>query len=96
MTARPSCCPEPRCAPLHVLRDSEAAADHPGESFVCFGDAPPVAFTYDGIEHRNDLRSCHYSPLKGLIAFQENAEDWEALRSGYGRALSVLRARSEP
>lgn len=93
--ARPWCCPEPRCAPLHLLRDGDASrtAVEPGESFVCFGHAPEVAFTYDGVEHSNDLRSCHYSPLKGVVAFQENREDWEALKAGYWRALNALAAR---
>lgn len=91
MSERPWCCPEPRCAPLHLLRDGDARTGvEPGEAFVCFGRAPNVAFTYDGVEHSNDLRSCHYSPLKGLIAFQENREDWEALKAGYWRALTAL------
>jgi hypothetical protein len=37
----------------------------PGESWFCFGRAPEVVFTYDGVEHTNDLRSCTYTPLKG-------------------------------
>jgi hypothetical protein len=89
---RPWCCPEPRCTPLHLL--AEAAA--PGESFVCFGKAPEVEFTYDGVTHSNDLRSCHYTPLKGLIAYQENRGDWEAMRAGYWRALAALDARVLP
>lgn len=64
----------------------------PGASFVCFGKAPEVAFTYDGVEHVNDLRSCHYTPLKGLTANQENADDWEALKAAYWRALNALEA----
>lgn len=92
---RPWCCPEPRCSPLHQLRDADAedvSTPQPGESFVCFGVAPEVTFAYDGVEHANDLRSCHYTPLKGLIAYQENADDWAAIRAAYGRALSVLEA----
>lgn len=87
-TTRPWCCPEPRCEPLHLLAEDV----QPGDSFVCFGKAPEVGFTYDGVTHVNDLRSCHYSPLKGLIAWQENREDWEALRAGYWRALAALAA----
>lgn len=95
MSERPWCCPEPRCAPLHLLRDGDARTGvEPGESFVCFGSAPEVAFTYDGVQHVNDLRSCHFSPLKGLVAFQENREDWEALKAGYWRALAALAARA--
>src|SRR5687767_4278545 len=92
MTAqRPWCCPEPRCTPLHLLLDGDAQPG-PGESFVCFGDAPEVRFEYDGVVHVNDARSCHYSPLKGVVAFQENADDWEALRSAYWRAGHALAA----
>jgi hypothetical protein len=58
-----------------------AEAAAPGESFVCFG---------------KDLRSCHYTPLKGLIAYQENRGDWEAMRAGYWRALAALDARVLP
>jgi hypothetical protein len=92
MPERPWCCPEPRCAPLHLLAEAVA----PGESFVCFGKAPEVEFTYDGVAHTNDLRSCHYTPLKGLIAYQENRDDWEAMRAGYWRALAALDTRVFP
>lgn len=100
-TTRPWCCPEPRCLPLHALKDGDApplTEPSPGESFVCFGRAPKVAFTYDGINHANDARSCHFTPLKGLIAYQENAADWEALHRAYGRALTLLRTaeRGDP
>lgn len=44
-------------------------------------------FTYDGVEHANDLNSCHYSALKGVIRFQENKDDWENLLAAYTRAL---------
>ena len=90
-TERPPCCPEPRCQPLYLLMDGDADKPGAGNSFVCFGRAPEVEFTYDGVTHRNDLRSCHYTPLKGVVAYQENADDWEALRSGYWRALAALR-----
>lgn len=92
MSDRPWCCPEPRCTPLHLLADAEAGMQ-PGASFVCFGKAPEeVAFVYDGVGHVNDLRSCHFTPLKGLIAYQENTDDWEALRTAYWRALAALSA----
>ena len=90
---RPWCCPEPRCLPLHQLTDevTELARPSPGNSFVCFGrGVREVAFEYDGVDHANDLRSCMYTPLKGLIAWQENADDWRALQNAYGRALAAL------
>jgi hypothetical protein len=90
---RPWCCPEPRCTPLHLL--IEASCPTPADSFVCFGDSPEVRFEYDGVEHVNDARSCHYTPLKGLIAYQENADDWAALRSAYWRAGTALTARRQ-
>lgn len=88
---RPWCCPEPRCSPVHLLAERLA----PGESFICFGDAPPVTFVYDGVEHDNDARSCHYTPLKGLLAYQENLDDWDAIRAAYWRAGHALKAKRE-
>lgn len=89
---RPWCCPEPRCTPLYALQggDKPLTEPDPGESFLCFGRAPEVVFVYDGSEHANDLRSCSYTPLKGVIANQENAEDWYALGNAYRRALTIL------
>lgn len=42
--------------------------------------------------HTNDLSSCAYTPLKGVIRWQENEDDWTWLRIGYDRALTTLRA----
>lgn len=92
---RPWCCPERRCVPVHTVQGSTQPLSNadPGESFVCFGDAPEVEFAYDGVEHVNDTRSCHYTPLKGLIAYQENAQDWQAMQSAYSRAFTALEWR---
>lgn len=60
---------------------------------MCFGEAPEVRFVYDGVEHVNDTRSCVYTPLKGVVSWQENAEDWRALANAYGRAVRALEAR---
>ena len=94
---RPWCCPEPRCTPLHALRGGEKPLSQPdpGESFHCFGKAPEVTFVYDGVEHVNDTRSCSYTPLKGVVSWQENADDWEALRSAYWRALNALKTYND-
>lgn len=54
--------------------------------------AEPVAFTYDGVEHVNDCNACHYTPLKGLIRWQENPTDWETLCTYYGLAAKLARA----
>lgn len=95
---RPYCCPEPRCTPVHQLDGYEGdehdlSKPQPGESFFCFGRmAEPVEFTYDGAQHRNDLRSCGYTPLKGIISWQENLDDWRALSNAYGRAARVIEA----
>lgn len=94
---RPWCCPEPRCTPLHSLQGAETPLDQPspGESFVCFGEAPQVAFTYDGVEHVNDTRSCSYTPLKGITANQENVDDWRMLSRAYARAAHLIEERRE-
>lgn len=87
---RPWCCPDPRCTPLHQLANESLAKPSPGESFICFGRMSEVEFTYDGSEHKNDLRSCHYTPLKGLIANQENEDDWRMVGRAYLTALKEL------
>jgi hypothetical protein len=52
----------------------------------------PVAFSYDGSEHQNDLNHCDYTPLKGIIRWQENEDDWLAAERFYGRARQKLQA----
>lgn len=91
---RPWCCPEPRCVPVHTLSGSELPLSQatPGETFLCFGAAPTVRFEYDGVEHVNDTRSCTYTALKGVISYQENADDWRAIGYAYSRALRALLA----
>lgn len=98
----PWCCPEPRCLPLHQLKDSDysdISQPEPGQSWLCHGAMKqPVTFTYDGVEHENDLNSCSYTPLKGVIRNQENKEDWENIVAAYTRALmrlTELRAGAE-
>ncbi len=91
MIPRPWCCVEPRCKPIHQLAEVDLSQPTPGESFFCFGVAPQeITFEYDGAEHRNDLRTCSYTPLKGVVAYQENRNDWHALRNAYVRALDAL------
>lgn len=89
---RPWCCPEPRCTPLHALQggDKPLSEPDPGETFLCFGKAPQVVFIYDGVEHVNDVRSCTYTALKGIVSYQENADDWRAIQNAYGRGLRAL------
>lgn len=89
---RPWCCPEPRCTPVHQLANlDDLGGPAPGESFLCFGRMDrPVEFVYDGVAHRNDLRSCSYTPLKGVVAYHENADDWRAIAGAYREALHAL------
>jgi hypothetical protein len=62
----------------------------PGDSFLCFGRMPhEIVFIYDGDKHRNDLRSCSYTPLKGVIANQENVDDWRMLGDAYAAAAKA-------
>ena len=89
--ARPWCCPDPgNCAPLIQLRDGDALPldiAQPGQTWVCFGKMTPVEFTYAGVEHPNDLHSCHYTALKGVVMYQENRADWESLATYYHLAV---------
>lgn len=95
MPKRPWCCPEPKCTPVFQLKDSDyedITIPVTGESFFCFGLMErPVTFSYDGVEHNNDLNSCSYTALKGVIRFQENEADWEALEIAYRRARQKVR-----
>jgi hypothetical protein len=50
----------------------------------------PVTFIYDGVDHTNDCNACHYTPLKGLIRWQENAADWSMLASYYHLAYKKV------
>ena len=95
MSWRPWLCPErERCSPLTNLRDGEyrdIGIPEPGQSWVCFGKmTQPIDFSYDGVDHTNSVRSCHYSPLKGLIQFHETPEDWSIMASGYRAAILAL------
>lgn len=96
---RPWLCPEPRCTPLLNLRDGDyrdITVPEPGQSFFCWGVMDePVAFTYDGVTHTNDLNACTYTPLKGLIRMQENAADWNVLASYYHVAGELLKEHRE-
>lgn len=88
---RPWCCADPRCTPVYQVKDSDypdIAEFKSGESFFCWGMMPEgIEFVFDGNKHANDLRSCSFTPLKGLISMQENVDDWAYLEIGYGRAL---------
>ena len=90
---RPWCCPERRCAVLYQS-GGPPNPEKPGESWVCFGRMPElVEFVYDGEYHHNDLTSCHFTPLKGLIRFQENATDWALAAFSFANALWLLKGR---
>lgn len=94
MPSRPWCCPEPKCTPIFQLKDSDypdITVPTSGESWFCFGYMDrAVRFSYDGVEHKNDLNSCTYTVLKGVIRFQENEDDWEGLAIAYRRAFEKL------
>jgi hypothetical protein len=99
---RPWLCPEPRCTPIHQLQDGDyddISVPEPGQTWSCAGRMErPVTFMYDGVDHTNDCNSCHYTALKGVIRWQENAADWRALTNFYSRAvnaLTALRGRDE-
>ena len=55
----------------------------------------PVSFTYDGVEHENNLNHCDYTPLKGMIRWQENADDWRYLIRRYQMALAIIEPPKE-
>lgn len=90
--ARPFCCPEPTCEPIYAY--NLFAPPVAGESFICFGRmSRPIEFVYDGKRHPNDLNHCDYTPLKGIIRWQETREDWQGVVKVFSRALEKLAAR---
>lgn len=91
---RPWCCPEPTCDPFAQFGESmDLSIPEMGLSWWCLGRmAQPRTFTYDGVEHTNDLNDCHYSPLKGVIRWEENSADIGGLASAYTVAAKRLTA----
>jgi hypothetical protein len=88
---RPWCCPEPRCTVLYHY--NVWSPPQPGESFACFGVMDrAVEFVYDGKRHKNDLNHCDYTPLKGVVRWQDNEDDWIALERMYAMARRKLAA----
>jgi hypothetical protein len=91
---RPWCCPEPTCYPFMQLSENRnlSSPARMGLAWWCIGRmAEPRTFVYDGEEHTNDLNDCQYSPLKGVIRWEENAADIGALASQYTVAASLRR-----
>jgi hypothetical protein len=88
---RPWCCPDPQCRPLFQIDNGDLSEPAPGEAFSCFGNMGRIeSFTYAGTDHANDLRSCHYTPFRGLLSFFENEDDWTLLSRGYATARKAL------
>lgn len=95
---RPQMCPEPRCQPLYQWPpptkkqiDKGIRTDPTEESWHCFGYMKEeIVFIYNDDKHANDLHSCCYTPLKGLIVWQENRDDWYGMKRCYTRALKRL------
>lgn len=96
---RPKLCPCPRtCDPIWNgmvsdprIKDEEADMSQ-GYSGECIGKMKePIAFIYGGAEHRNDCNRCVFTPLKGIIRFQENWEDLGSSILLMEHALEILR-----
>lgn len=89
---RPAICPDRAgCAPLiHPMTDSDnlPAMDNPTFAIFCFGRLTEERrWTFNGVEHVEDLSTCQYSPLKGVIRWLENVSDWAALQRAYRAAI---------
>ncbi len=91
---RPWFCPNPSCEWFYQAQ----VYDPPrlGESGDCFGRMDrPIPFTYDGVEHVNDIYQCQYSPLKGVVCWQVNREDLDAFRAVYENAAWFYDAKAQ-
>src|SRR5688500_10595448 len=90
----PYCCPERTCDPIYVC--GYEGTENAGASWECFGRMADVTvFEYAGERHRNDLNRCVYTPLKGVIRFQENAQDWALWVYATETALCELTDRQD-
>jgi len=88
VATRPKLCPCPRtCSPIFNsmvadtrIRDQEADMSQ-GYSGECVGRmSEAVEFIYGGSPHKNDLNRCVFTPLKGIIRFQECTGDiWSSI-----------------
>lgn len=92
---KPWICPEPCCCPVYQAKDSDYSditISESGHSFLCLGRMRSfIEFSYNRVLHQNYLSTCMYTPLKGLIRFQENKADWQLLKTSYERALEKLK-----
>jgi len=99
VATRPKLCPCPRtCTPIYnsMVCDArikdESADMAQGYSGECIGKmSEAVEFIYGGSPHKNDMNRCVFTPLKGIIRFQENADDFWSSIILLSRALDVLK-----
>lgn len=99
VATRPKLCPCPRtCQPLYNsmvcdsrIKDEEADMSQ-GYSGECVGKmSQEIEFIYGDAPHKNDVNHCVFTPLKGIIRFQENADDLWSAKILISRVLDVLR-----
>ena len=66
------------CDPRIKDEQGDMAQGYSGECVGQMNDA--TEFVYGGAIHRNDVNVCVFTPLKGIIRYQENAEDlWSSI-----------------
>jgi hypothetical protein len=91
---RPWICAECNCEPIFQGKASDyddISVCNAGQSWICFGKMKQsITFMYNGVEHENDLRTCQYTTLKGLVAWQMNEADWDFFATVYGRAFEKI------
>lgn len=98
VATRPKLCPCQRtCSPIFnsMVADSrikdEEADMNQGYSGECVGKmSEAIEFIYGGSPHRNDLNRCVFTPLKGIIRFQECAGDIESSLLILNRTLDKI------
>lgn len=74
MTERPWWCLDPECRT--VMNTPGSHSKDPGASGFCCGILPEQRVIVRGnIEHKNDLKECSKTPMKGIIQYEVNAWD---------------------
>jgi len=74
--------------------DNMPAFDNPAYAVHCCGElSEPLVWMMRGVEHVEDLSTCSYSPLKGVIRWLENLSDWAVLARTYRAAITSATAK---
>lgn len=74
---RPIGCPDPEgCKMIHVSPMFTKEDQRQGYSGSCYGYCGRQEFQYKNVHHVNDISHCVFTPLKGVVRFFNNLNDF--------------------